>query len=79
MRVAVRPDEGEHFDAVAADLLHHVAKDAERGRDLHRLSGLRSGAYAEHGGKGCRGDEKQASVHGGTPFPSIKLPDVCVA
>jgi hypothetical protein len=31
----------------AADLLYHIAKDAERGRDLDRVRGLRSGRGAE--------------------------------
>jgi hypothetical protein len=42
MGVAIGSDKGEHFDAVAADLLHHVAEDAERGRHLHRI-GLSAG------------------------------------
>jgi hypothetical protein len=38
-------------------MLHHIAKDAERGGDLHWL-GMGSGRGAENCGKGCGSDEK---------------------
>ena len=31
--------------------------------DLHLVGGLGSGRGAEHCGKGCRSDEKRASIH----------------
>ena len=47
MRVAVGPDQRDDIDPVAADLLHHVAEDGERGDGLDLVGGFRAARKTE--------------------------------
>ena len=76
--IAIGWDQGDHLDAVAADLAHHVAENAERGYGLELVGRLCAAGKTEQDGERQPDLPYEAILHGTNSFHwGIRLPDAC--
>ena len=73
MRVAIRPDQRDDIDAVAADLLHHVAEDAERGDSSQFMRCLGTCREAKNQSEGQGDLHRRAMFHDCPPDYECKV------